>query len=102
MNMSETVYTMNQLKERLIPVFVDNSIKKAILFGSYGKGSATKESDIDLLVDSGLKGLRFVGLIEDIRAAVDKDVDVFDIAHVEKGSKIDLEIEKTGVLMYEK
>lgn len=100
--MSETVYTMNQLKERLIPVFVDNSIKKAILFGSYGKGSATKESDIDLLVDSGLKGLRFVGLIEDIRAAVDKDVDVFDIAHVEKGSKIDLEIEKTGVLMYEK
>lgn len=102
MNMSETVYTINQLKERLIPVFVDNSIKKAILFGSYGKGSATKESDIDLLVDSGLKGLRFVGLIEDIRAAVDKDVDVFDIAHVEKGSKIDLEIEKTGVLMYEK
>lgn len=100
--MSETVYTMNQLKERLIPVFIDNSIKKAILFGSYGKGSATKESDIDLLVDSGLKGLRFVGLIEDIRAAVDKDVDVFDIAHVEKGSKIDLEIEKTGVLMYEK
>ncbi|MCM1234516.1 MAG: nucleotidyltransferase domain-containing protein [Ruminococcus flavefaciens] len=93
---------MNQLKERLIPVFVDNSIKKAILFGSYGKGSTTKESDIDILVDSGLKGLRFVGLIEDIRAAVDKDVDVFDVAHVEKGSKIDLEIEKTGVLMYEK
>ncbi|MCM1411485.1 MAG: nucleotidyltransferase domain-containing protein [Lachnospiraceae bacterium] len=102
LDMSETVYTMNQLKERLIPVFVDNSIKKAILFGSYGKGNATKESDIDLLVDSGLKGLRFVGLIEDIRAAVDKDVDVFDITHVEKGSKIDLEIEKTGVLMYEK
>lgn len=100
--MSETVYTINQLKEKLVPVFVDNSIKKAILFGSYGKGSATKESDIDLLVDSGLKGLRFVGLIEDIRAVVDKDVDVFDIAHVEKGSKIDLEIAKTGVLMYEK
>lgn len=100
--MSETIYTMNQLKERLIPVFIDNSIKKAILFGSYGKGSATKESDIDLLIDSGLKGLRFVGLIEDIRAAVDKNVDVFDVAHIEKGSKIDLEIEKTGVLMYEK
>lgn len=36
--MSEAVYTMNQLRERLIPIFVDNSIKKAILFGSYGKG----------------------------------------------------------------
>lgn len=100
--MSDAVYTISQLKERLIPIFIDNSIRKVVLFGSYGKGNATKESDIDLLVDSGLKGLCFVGFIEDIRAAVDKNVDVFDITHVEKGSKIDLEIQKTGVLMYEK
>ncbi len=33
---------------------------------------------------------------------MDKEVDVFDITHVKKGSKIDLEIEKTEVLMYEK
>ncbi|MCM1144274.1 MAG: nucleotidyltransferase domain-containing protein [Blautia sp.] len=101
-NMSEAVYTINQLKEKLIPIFIDNSIRKAVLFGSYGKGIATKESDIDLLVDSDLKGLRFVGFIEDIRAALDKNVDIFDITHVEKGSKIDLEIARTGVLMYEK
>ena len=100
--MSDTIYTISQLKEKLIPVFVDNRIRRAVLFGSYGKGSATEESDIDLLVDSDLKGLRFVGLIEAIRAAVDKDVDIFDITHVEKGSKIDLEIQRTGVLMYEK
>ena len=100
--MSDAVYTINQLKEKLIPIFIDNSIRRAVLFGSYGKGKATKESDIDLLVDSGLKGLGFVGLIEDIRVAVDKDVDIFDITHVEKGSKIDLEIQRTGVLMYEK
>ena len=55
-----------------------------------------------MLVDSGHKGLSFVGLIEDIRAAVDKDIDIFDITHVEKGSKIDLEIQRTGVLMYDK
>ncbi len=100
--MSETVYTISQLKERLVPIFIENSVRKAVLFGSYGKGSASKESDIDLLVDSGLKGLSFVGFIEAIRTAVDKDVDVFDITHVEKGSKIDLEIKRTGVLMYEK
>jgi len=100
--MSDTVYTISQLKERLIPIFINNRIKRAVLFGSYGKGKATKESDIDLLVDSGLKGLGFVGLIEDVRAAVDKNVDVLDVTHVEKGSEIDLEIQKTGVLMYEK
>ena len=100
--MSDAIYTISQLKEKLVPIFVDNRIRRAVLFGSYGKGSATEESDIDLLVDSDLKGLRFVGLIEAIRAAVDKDVDIFDITHVEKGSKIDLEIQKTGVLIYEK
>ncbi len=100
--MSETVYTFHQLKERLIPVFIENNIRKAVLFGSYGKGSASKESDIDLLVDSGLKGLRFVGFIEDIRTAVDKEVDVFDITHVGKGSELDREIEQSGVLLYEK
>lgn len=63
---------------------------------------ATKESDIDLLVDSGLKEFGFVGLIEDVRAAVDKDLDILDVTHVEKGSEINLEIQKTGVLMYEK
>lgn len=96
--MSDAIYTISQLKEKLIPVFVDNRVRRAVLFGSYGKGSATEESDIDLLVDSDLKRLCFVGLIEAILAAVD----VFDITHVEKGSKIDLEIQKTGVLMYEK
>ena len=100
--MSDVVYTISQLKERLIPIFIDKGIKRAVLFGSYGKGVATKESDIDLLVDSGLKGLGFVGLIEDIRVALDKDVDIFDITHVEEGSKIALEIQRTGVLMYEK
>ena len=100
--MPDVVYTISQLKERLIPIFIDKSIKRAVLFGSYGKGMATKESDIDLLVDSGIKGLGVVGLIEDIRVTLDKDVDIFDITHVEKGSKIDLEIQRTGVLMYEK
>lgn len=100
--MSHNIYTISHLKEKLIPVSIDNSIKRAILFGAYGKGSTTEESDTDLLVDSDLKGLRFAGLIEAIREAVDKDVDIFDITHVKKGFKIDLETQKTGVLMYEK
>ena len=39
----------------------------------YGKGSANASSDVDLLVDSGLKGLKFVGLIEALRVALDKE-----------------------------
>jgi len=72
------------------------------LFGSYGKGIATKDSDVDLLVDSRLKGLKFVGLLENVRSAMDKEIDLFDITHIETDSEIAREIKETGVLIYEK
>ena len=51
--MSE-IYTLPQLKRVLTPVFDAYGVRKAILFGSYAKGTATEKSDIDLLVDSRL------------------------------------------------
>lgn len=99
--MSSEIYTIEQLKTMLIPVFRLHGVKRAVLFGSYGKGQAGRDSDIDLLVDSSLRGLRFVGLMEDVRSTVDKDVDLLDVSHVEENSEIDDEIKKTGVLIYE-
>lgn len=99
--MSTEIYTIEQLKTILIPVFRLYGVKSAVLFGSYGKGVASANSDIDLLVDSRLRGLRFVGLMEDVRNILDKDVDLLDISHVEENSKVQDEIRKTGVLLYE-
>jgi len=99
--MTREIYTIEQLRSMLIPVFRLHGVKSAVLFGSYGKGIAGADSDIDLLVDSRLRGLRFVGLMEDVRSAVDKDVDLLDIRHVEENSKVQEEIKKTGVLLYE-
>ena len=99
--MSSEVYTIEQLKTMLIPVFRLHGVKSAVLFGSYGKGVADADSDIDLLVDSRLRGLRFVGLMEDVRSTVDKDVDLLDISHVEEDSIVQNEIKRTGVLLYE-
>lgn len=96
------VYTVPQLKEVLRPVFNAYGIRKAVLFGSYGKGTPTAKSDVDLLVDSGLRGLRFVGFMDDVRQAVGKDVDLFDVTHIEADSCIDREIRETGVAVYEK
>ena len=76
--MSDTVYAIDNIKTVLYPIFVKLSVKNAILFGSYVKGLSNKNRDVDLLLDSGLRGLQFVGLIEDVRAALDKEVDVFD------------------------
>ena len=99
--MSTEIYTIEQLKTILIPVFKIYGVKSAVLFGSYGKESAKSNSDIDLLVDSRLRGLQFVGLMEDVRNVLDKEVDLLDISHVEKNSKVQAEIRKTGILLYE-
>lgn len=100
--MSDSVYTVDELKTRMLPIFVNYGIKRAVLFGSYSKGKANIKSDIDLLVDSGLRGLRFVGFVEDLRSSLNKDMDVFDVTHLEEGTTIDTEIKKTGVVLYEK
>lgn len=74
------------IKTKLNPVFSNYNIKSAILIGSYAKGIATEKSDIDLMVDSNLRGLRFFAFIEDIREALDeKQVDVFDTTHINEG-----------------
>ena len=95
------IYTVPQLRETLTPVFARFGVKRAVLFGSYAKGQADEGSDVDLLVDSGLRGLRFVGLLDDVQRAVGKDVDLFDVAHIQAGSRIDREIRETGVTVYE-
>lgn len=96
------VYSVSELSEMLRPVFNRYGVRKAVLFGSYGRGTATESSDIDLLVDSRLRGLRFVGFIEDVRRTVGSDVDLLDITHIEKGSRVEREIARTGVTVYEK
>jgi len=94
--------SISDITTMLTPVFDDYGISRAVLFGSVAKGTATDNSDLDLLVDSKLRGLRFVGFMEAVRRAVGMPVDVFDIEHIENGSKIDEEIHSTGVTIYEK
>lgn len=96
------MYAISDIQTILTPVFHNYGISRAILFGSIAKGTATEKSDLDLLVDSKLRGLKFVGFIEEVCQAVGMPVDVFDVSHIEKGSKIDHEINSTGVTIYEK
>ena len=98
--MSET-YTVPQIQGLLTPVFKKNQVRKAVLFGSYSKGSATPHSDVDILVDSGLHGLEFFGLLDDVCELLDCDVDLIDTRDVIPNSRVDQEIRDTGVVIYE-
>lgn len=98
----DATLSINVVTELLVPVFRQYGVRKAILFGSVAKGTDRENSDLDILVDSNLKGLSFVGLLEDLQQAVNREVDLFDVTHIQKNSPVENEIRKTGVVIYEK
>ena len=96
------IMTIDGIKHRITPVLRRHGVKRAVLFGSWARGNATGRSDVDLMVDSGLRGLAFVGLMGELREALDgRDVDVLDLRHITKNSRVDAEIRSTGILVYE-
>ena len=67
------------------------------LFGSYAKGKATPSSDVDLLISTSIKGLKFYGLVEEIRTTLHKRVDVLDINQLKDNIELTEEIFKYGI-----
>jgi predicted nucleotidyltransferase len=100
--MTNTIYSIQQISDTLTPLFAEYNVKKAVLFGSYAKGIADENSDIDLCVDSGLRGLNFMLLVDEIYERLKKEVDMLDVTHIKENSKIGTEIANTGVIIYEK
>lgn len=68
------------------------------------KKEATKESDIDLIIDtkSKLKGFSLLKLISQIEERMQKEIDGFEKYEIIENSRIDKEIKETGVIVYEK
>lgn len=102
--MSEKIYTINEIKKILKDLLKDKPVYRVILFGSYAKHEATKESDVDLIIDtnSELKGVALIKLICEIEEKLKKNIDGFEKYEIIEGSPIDKEIKETGVIVYEK
>lgn len=45
-----TTLTINELRKKILPIAKKHSIEEIYLFGSYARGEATINSDIDLLL----------------------------------------------------
>lgn len=102
--MTDKIYSIEDIREKLREVLKSTEVEKAILFGSYAKKTSNKYSDIDILIDSNGKvyGLKFFAIVDRIREKFDKDVDVIERTEIDKNSKIEKEIEETGVVVYER
>ena len=102
--MSEKIYTIDEIKKMLKELLRDKPVYQVILFGSYAKHKATKESDIDLIIDtnSKLKGFALLKLISQIEEVLQKNIDGFEKYEIIENSLIDKEIKETGIIVYEK
>lgn len=84
------VYKIEEIAERVRPIAERYGVGKIYLFGSYARGEATEESDIDLLVDAeNVCGLEFFGLWDDLENALEKKLDLVTERTVYKQDKDD-------------
>ena len=95
-----SLYSKEEIRQVLTPVFQEYGVKNAILFGSYAKGCATVKSDVDILVDSGLRGMAFFGLLDSVSSALEIPVDLIDVTQIRTDSPIEQEIRYSGVQIY--
>lgn len=70
------------------------------LFGSYAKGYANEKSDVDLCISTSLKGLDYIGLIEDIKQILQKKIDLIRFDTLRDNLQLISEILKDGVKIY--
>lgn len=94
------VLTTEAIKRICADVFQDYAVDYCYLFGSYAKGKATETSDVDLFLSTEAEGLRFYGLVEALRVALNKRVDVLDQRQIDGNEKLLREILKDGVKIY--
>ena len=101
-NNEEQVLSFLTIKEKVKQVVSNYNIERVYLYGSYAKGSANKESDIDLYMVSDIDGIDFFGVVEDLRNNLNNKVDLLSNKTVKENSEISKSIERTGILIYER
>ena len=88
------MYSIDEIKRRVEPVAREFDVASVYLFGSYARGEATPQSDIDLLIDTDIvfSFFKVCGLYAKFRKALGKKVDIITTSphHVIKVDFIDL------------
>ena len=94
--------TVSEIKEKTESIAKPTKISKVVLFGSYARGEATPNSDIDLfIITNGVTGFAFFDIKAKLEDALATEIDLIPDIDVIPDSPIDREIKETGVVIYE-
>ena len=94
------ILTQDSIIKKCSVVFQKYNVEYCYLFGSYAKGKAKPDSDVDLLISSDVKGLQFFALVEELRNTLHKRVDALDIRQLSNNPNLINEILKDGIKIY--
>lgn len=94
------VLTIETIKRDCSKVFAQYDVNFCYLFGSYAKGKETPVSDVDLLISTDVKGLKFYGMVEELRMNLRKRVEVLDMNQLKDNMELTEEILKDGIKIY--
>ena len=103
--MSDKVYSIPEIIEIVAPIVRDYGVERVYLFGSYARGEADKNSDIDLCVDaSELRGMFALGrLYADLEEAFGKKLDLLTVnsLNYNDDKRFTETVERERVLIYD-
>lgn len=80
-----SVFTVPELRAMLSPILKKYRAESASRFGSYARGDATPESDVDLIISGGsaFDKTDIFAIAEDFHIASGKNVDVYDESEID-------------------
>ena len=80
-NINPGILTIKQIRERIKPIMENHNIKDVYLFGSYARGEANRDSDVDLYCDKGDVDTlwKLSAFADELEEALGKKVDIVTI-----------------------
>ena len=99
--MSVQIFTIENITALVKPLAQKYQVKEVYLFGSYARGEADENSDLDFLVigGEGFKLTQIFAFDEELREILNKRVDVFEINEINQDSEFYKTIMREKVLV---
>ena len=101
LDMSSQIYTVEEIKDAIREIAQRYGVERVALFGSYARGEARPDSDIDLIIDKGrIQGLfQLSGFHLDLEERFNTHVDVLTTDSLNE--KFLKRISREKILLYE-
>ena len=100
--------TIDEIREKIAPICKEYGVKRAWLFGSYARGDATEDSDVDIRIEETEGNQKLCGMFElgglysDLEAVFPSGIDLITKVPDDKWSYIFRKnVLKDEVLIYE-